>query len=80
MSRINDRPPPRPSRPAITVADKAELENMLRGVAARLGCIAIEARAMWDEGDSTVIFEAEAGAAEGDVQRLKKQPWKLRTP
>lgn len=45
--------------------------SMLCGV---LGCAAIEARAMWEAGDSTIVVQAEAGAAEGDVMRLKRIP------
>lgn len=41
---------------------------------ASLGCDAIEARAMWSAGDSTIVVQAEAGAAEGDVMRLKRMP------
>jgi len=70
---INDRPPPRPARPAFTVDDKKRLERELGVIAGKLNCVAIQARAMWDEGDYTVILEAEAGAAEGDVQRLKRR-------
>jgi hypothetical protein len=39
-----------------------------------LGCDAIEARAMWSAGDSTIVVQAEAGAADGDVMRLKRWP------
>lgn len=45
--------------------------SMLCGV---LGCDAIEARAMWSAGDSTIVVQAEAGAAEDDVMKLKRLP------
>jgi hypothetical protein len=41
---------------------------------AELGCDAIEARAMWSAGDSTIVVQVEAGAAEGDVMKLKRIP------
>ena len=65
-------PPPHPPRPVYNTTLKAQLERQLALVCASLGCSAIEARAMWDEGDHTLIGEAVAGAAEGDVMRLKR--------
>lgn len=55
-----------------TLQERAEYHlSMLCGV---LGCAAIEARAMWTAGDSTVVVQATAGAADGDVMRLKRWP------
>lgn len=54
---------------------QAQLRRALADVAARLGCDAIEARALWGQGDSTIVEKVETGAAEGDVARLKRMPW-----
>jgi hypothetical protein len=51
---------------------QARIEHHLALLCANLGCLAIEARAIWPAGDSTVIAEAVAGAAEGDVQFLQR--------
>lgn len=53
---------------------RARLEHHMALVCATLGCAAIEARAMWEAGDNTLIAQVEAGAAEGDVMRLKRIP------
>lgn len=57
---------------SMTLQGRAEYHlSMLCGV---LGCAAIEARAMWEAGDSTIVVQAVAGAAEGDVMRLQRMP------
>lgn len=66
--------PPRPPRPVYSTTMKAQLERRLAVVCAELGCLAIEARALWVDGPNTIIGEAEAGAAEGDVRRLQRHP------
>lgn len=53
---------------------KERCEYHLSMLCATLGCAAIEARAMWEAGDSTIVVQVEAGAAEGDVMRLKRMP------
>lgn len=65
-------PPPRPPRPVWSTTMQGQLERQLALVCASLGCLAIEARAMWETGEHTIVGEAEAGAAEGDVRRLKR--------
>lgn len=65
-------PPPRPPRPVYSTTMKAALERNLAVMCAQLGCLAIEARALWEEGDVALVGEAVAGAAEGDVMRLKR--------
>lgn len=57
-----------------TVTLRERLEHHLANVCAILGCDAIEARALWSAGDSTIIAEADAGAAEGDRMRLRRLP------
>lgn len=65
--------PPRPPRPVYSTTMKAALERNLALLCANLGCLAIEARALWDDGESPpMVGEAVAGAAEGDVMRLKR--------
>lgn len=49
-----------------------KVEYGLSLLCAQLGCSAIVARAMWSAGDQTTVAEASAGAAEGDVMRLKR--------
>lgn len=57
---------------SMTLQQRCEYHlSMLCGL---LGANAIEARAMWEAGDSTIVVQAEAGAAEGDVMRLKRIP------
>lgn len=57
---------------SMTLQDRCAYHlSMLCGV---LGCDAIEARAMWSAGDSTIVVQAVAGAAEGDVMRLQRMP------
>jgi hypothetical protein len=51
-----------------------QVEHGLALLCAQLGCAAIEARAMWTAGDSTVVAQAIAGAAEGDKMRLNRWP------
>lgn len=51
-----------------------QAEHALGNLCAYLGCEAIEARAMYGSGDSTVVVHAVAGAAEGDKQRLLRWP------
>ena len=38
----------------------------------QFGCLAIEARALWVDGEVSMVGEAVAGAAEGDVMRLQR--------
>lgn len=68
--------PPRPRRPAFSTDMKDALQRHLAVVCGALGCVAIEARAMWEEGDSTIIGEAEAAACESDARRLRRIPRK----
>ncbi|WP_428668095.1 hypothetical protein [Reyranella sp.] len=41
---------------------------------ANLGCDAIEARVLFSAGSSSIVEHAAAGAADGDVARLKRWP------
>lgn len=67
--------PPRPPRPVYSTTMKAQLERRLALVCAELGCLAIEARAMWaGAGAELIIGEAEAGSTEAEVQVLKRHP------
>lgn len=50
------------------------LHHHMSVVCGILGCAAIEARAMWEAGESTIVEQAIAGAADGDVMRLKRWP------
>jgi hypothetical protein len=68
--------PPRPARPVLSTTMGDQLGRRLQLICADLGCLAIEARALWNDGGVDFLGTAEAGAAEGDVLRLKR----LRTP
>lgn len=50
------------------------LHHHLSVVCGILGCAAIEARAMWEAGNNTIVEQTIAGAAEGDKMRLKRWP------
>ena len=64
--------------PASRVVHSASLRERLRHhlalLCANLGCDAIEARALFSAGPHSIVEHATAGAAEGDVQRLKRIP------
>jgi len=45
--------------------------SLLCGV---LGCDAIEARVLWRDGRLLTLVEADAGAADGDVAKLRRIP------
>lgn len=65
-----------PAKPKVihstTLQDR--LHHHLSVVCGILGCAAIEARAMWEAGDNTIVTQVATGAAEGDVMRLKRIP------
>lgn len=57
-----------------SVTLRQRLEYHMQIICGILGCDAIEARALWSAGGSTIIAEVAAGAAEGDVMRLQRLP------
>ena len=59
---------------------RSRLNHHLALLCASLGCDAIEARALFSAGRQTIVEHGEAGAAEGDVMRLKRIPPRPRLP
>lgn len=56
------------------------LAHHLALLCANLGCDAIEARALFVAGRNTKVEEATAGAADGDVMKLKRWPRRQEPP
>lgn len=74
MSGISKRlgAPPRPPRPHFSTTMGDQLGRRLQLVAAELGCLAIDATALWTENGVDFLGTAEVGAAAGDVQKLRR--------
>lgn len=53
---------------------RTRLNLRLQVLCAELGIAAIEARALFAAGQSSIVEYGEAAAAEGDLQRLKRTP------
>jgi hypothetical protein len=62
----------RPPAPIASDVLHKQLERRLAVICGELGCIAIEARAIWREGGQLLLGSATAGATDADVRILRR--------
>lgn len=66
--------PPRTPRPQLSVAMNEQIKRRIAGMCGDMALLAVEARVLFEVDGVQYLAEAEAGAAEGDVMRLRRIP------